>query len=355
MRYRSNFDRALFSCLESGDLIARQQLRDFEKNLAAFVGTKYAVGLNSGYHALEFSLRAAGVRPGHEVITAAHTFVATVSAIVNVGAVPVLLDVRPDYNIDPANIKSALTSKTRAILPVHLNGRVVEMEPILQLAERRGLIVIEDACQSLGGRYRGRMAGSMGLVGCWSFYPFKILGCFGDGGAITTNDEQVARMATLLRFNGEDRETGEYHCHGQTALLDNIQAAVLDVKLKLFPSWLKHRRETALLYKRELDGVGDLRLPHFQGEEFEDAFQNYVIRTRHRDALRIHLKEQGVETLVSWPKPMWQHRGLKLGDLQLPETIAICQEVLSLPMSAETTPDDVKIVGEVIRSFFRSR
>ncbi len=353
-RYRPEFDAAIANCLENGDLIARRHLRDFEANLAAFVGTKYAVGLNSGYHALALSLEAAGVGPGDEVITVAHTFVATVSAIVHAGAAPVLVDVRPDYNMDLNQAERAVTAKTKAILPVHLNGRMCDMDRVSRLAEKHRLIVVEDACQSLGASFRGRKAGSWGKAGCWSFYPFKILGCFGDGGAITTDDPEIARKVTLLRFNGEDRETGEYHAHGYTALLDNLQAAVLDVKLRRFPDWVAHRRRAADLYRKGLEGVGDLRLPHFPDTAYGDVFQNYVIRTGRRDSLRSHLKASGVETLVSWPKPMWKHPALGLGDLRLPETEAICREVLSLPMSAETSDEHVAIAVGAVREFFSS-
>jgi|SRR5579862_32279 len=348
-QYKAEFDRAIESCLSNGDLIARQQLRDFEAHFASFVGTKYAVGVNSGYHALALSLLAAGIGPADEVITVAHTFVATISAIVHCGAKPVLVDVGGDYNIDIKSMESALSSSTKAIIPVHLNGRCCNMDAVCEFARRHNLVIIEDACQSLGARYRGKMAGSFGLTGCWSFYPFKILGCFGDGGAITTDDPKIARSATLLRFNGEDRDTGEYLFHGFTALLDNIQASVLDVKLKHFPKWLEHRRQVASRYRKGLEGIDGLRLPHFKGAEYEDAFQNYVIRTSQRNLLRERLKSAGIETLVSWPKPVWKHMALNLGSLHLPETESICNEVLSLPMSAETTLEDVDCVCAAIK------
>jgi dTDP-4-amino-4,6-dideoxygalactose transaminase len=345
-------DAAIAECLTKGDLIARAQLRTFEANLAQFVGTKYAVGLNSGYHALALSLLAAGVGPGHEVITVAHTFVATVSAIVHAGATPVLVDIKGDYNMDMDAAERAITPRTKAILPVHLNGRLCDMDRLQQIAERHRLLIIEDAAQSLGAKHRGKMAGSFGLAGCFSFYPFKMLGGFGDGGAVTTNDPGIARTVTLLRFNGEDRETGEYHHHGYTALLDNVQAAVLDVKLRRLPEWIEHRRSIAELYRRGLEGVGDLRLPHFAGDAYFDAFQNYVVRTRRRDELRAMLKENGVETLVSWPKPMWQHLALNLGKHDLPETESICREVISLPLSSETTAAHVEIAVELMRRFY---
>jgi dTDP-4-amino-4,6-dideoxygalactose transaminase len=351
-RYRSEIDAAISECLDNGDLIYREQLRRFERNLAAFVGVRYAVGVNSGYHALHFALLGAGVGAGDEVVTVAHTFVATISAIVHTGATPVLVDVGPDYNIDPGSLERAITPRTRAIIGVHLNGRVCAMDRILTIAECHHLAVIEDAAQSLGATYDGRRAGALGLAGCFSFYPFKILGGFGDGGALTTNDAAVARMASLLRYNGEDRETGEYHYHGHTALLDNVQAAVLDRKLRHLPSWIEHRRRIAERYRHGLEGIAALRLPHFDESRQQDVFQNYVIRAAERDCLREHLRQNGVETLVHWPKPVWEHPGLGLKDPVLDETERICRQVLSLPMSAETTDEHVEVTVQSIREFF---
>ncbi len=353
--YQREIDAAILDCLSKGDLIYRQQLRDFEKSFADFVGVKYAVGLNSGYHALLFSLMGAGVGPGDEVITVAHTFVATVSAIIHCGAKPVLVDVAPDFNIDPDLIERAVTERTRALMVVHLNGRVCDMARVMAIAAKYNLVVIEDAAQSLGATFDGRGAGSFGAAGCFSFYPFKLLGGFGDGGALTTNDPEIARMASRLRYNGEDRETGEYHYHGQTALLDNVQAAVLSAKLPHLPAWLEHRHKIAQRYSRGLEGVGDLRLPCFRQERQKDIFQNYVIRTMRRDALREHLHNEGIETLLHWPKPMWEHRGLGLAKPGLPETEAICREVVSLPMSAETPFEQVDYTTAQIREFFSSR
>ncbi|MFZ0248136.1 DegT/DnrJ/EryC1/StrS family aminotransferase [Candidatus Binatus sp.] len=352
---KAEIDGAIQDCLCNGDLIYRHQLREFEKDLAEFVGVKYAVGLNSGYHALLFALMGIGVGPGDEVITVAHTFVATVSAIIHCGATPILIDVAPDYNIDADRIEAAITPRTKALLPVHLNGRVAAMDQIMSIARRHRISVVEDAAQALGATFNGQMAGSMGAAGCFSFYPFKVLGGFGDGGSLTTNDPQVAQMASRLRYNGEDRETGEYHYHGQTALLDNVQAAVLSVKLRHLPVWLKHRRGVAERYRRGLSGINNLALPHFPETGQWDIFQNYVIRTRARDRLREYLREAGVETLVHWPKPMWEHRGLGLKNPGLPETEAICREVISLPMSAETTFEQVDYTTGQIREFFSRR
>src|ERR1700735_1120679 len=354
-RIKSEVDFAITDTLTKGDLVLRQQLRDFESHLAEFVGVKYALGVNSCYHALYFSLLAAGVGPGDEVITAGHTFVATVSAIVHTGAKPVLVDVRDDYNMDPDKFKAAVTPTTKAVIPVHLNGRVCDMDRIGAFAEEHRIAVIEDAAQALGATFRNRGAGSFGLAGCFSFYPFKSLGGLGDGGAVTTNDADVARLATLMRFNGEDRQTGEFHHHGQTALLDNVQAAVLDVKLRHLPDWIEHRRTTASLYREGLEGIDGLRLPHFENDQNFDSYQNYVIRTECRDELRQHLKDQRVETLVHWAKPMWEYKGLGLENPGLPETEHICREVISLPMSAETTTEDVDTTVGCIRDFITSR
>jgi len=350
-RLKEEIDAAITECLTRGDLVYRQQLRTFEEHFAAFIGTRYAVGVNSGYHALLFALFASGIGPGDEVITVAHTFVATVSAIIHCGATPVLVDVQQDYTMDPEQVERAITPRTRALLPVHLNGRICDMDRLLPIAARHGLSVIEDAAQAIGARHRGRGAGSLGQAGCFSFYPFKILGGFGDGGALTTDDPEVARLVSLLRYNGEDRETGEYHVHGQTALLDNVQAAVLDVKLRYLPEWIEHRRAIADRYHRGLEGVPGVSLPHFPEEIQQDVFQNYVIRCAARDALREHLARRGVETLVHWPKPMWAHRGLGLADPGLVETARVCREVISLPMSAETTPVHVDRTVEAIRAF----
>ena len=351
-RLKDEIDTTMQDVLSRGDLIYRRDLRQFEQNLASFVGTKHAVGLNSGFHALHLSLIAAGIRPGDEVIVPAHTFVASVSAIVLVGAKPVLVDVSEDYNLDLDAAERAITPKTKAVMPVHLNGRVCDMGRLMAMAEKHNLIVVEDAAQALGATFQGKAAGSFGLTGCFSFYPFKVLGAFGDAGAITTNNQEVAIKIARLRYNGEDRETGEYHHHGFTCLLDNLQAAILDVKLRHLPCWLERRRQAADIYLQGLSGVGDLRLPHFQGEDYHDIYQNYVIRTRQRDKLAECLKDNGVETLIHWPKPMWEHKGLELGIHHLPETEAICHEVLSLPMNPEISDENLEYVTHIIRRFY---
>jgi dTDP-4-amino-4,6-dideoxygalactose transaminase len=349
---KSEIDAAYFEVMEKGDLIDRGQLKSFEENLAKFVGTKYAVGLNSGYDSLHMSLRAAGIGPGDEVIVPAHTFVATCSAVVNVGATPVLVDVTKDFNIDVDKIEPAITSKTKGIIPVHLSGWMADMPRIMKIAEKYKLVVIEDACQSLGSTINGKGAGAWGLTGCFSFYPFKILGGYGDGGAITTNDENVATFARRMRFNGEERETGEYHGHGFTCLLDNLQAAFLDVKLRYMPEWIVRRKAIAQKYRDSLSDISDLLLPHYDRPGFDHVYQNYTLRSKQGSEFSEYMKKNGVEILTQFRKPYYKHEALKLKDSGFPETEALSREVCSLPMNVEIEDAEVDRVIKVVRSFY---
>ncbi len=351
-RLKGELDHAYFEVMTNGDLIDRRQLRRFEQRLAEFVGTRFAVGLNSGYDALHLSLRAAGIGAGDEVIVPAHTFVASCSAVVNVGATPVLTDVTDDFNIDVTQIEAAVTPCTRAILPVHLSGWMADMPAIMEIAGRRGLAVIEDACQSLGSSISGKQAGSWGLTGCWSFYPFKILGGYGDGGAITTDDPAVAQFVRRMRYNGEDRETGEYHGHGFTCLLDNLQAAFLDVKLRYLPEWIVRRQAIASSYREHLSDLPDLRLPHYDRPGFDHVYQNYTLRSRQGSAFSDHMTAHGVEVLTQFRKPYYKHKALGLEDNGFPVTEAISREVCSLPMNAEITDEEVAYVIDVVRGFY---
>lgn len=345
-------DAAYHDVMTKGDLIMRGHLRRFEESLAQFVGVKYAVGLNSGYDALHLSLRAAGIGPGMEVIVPAHTFVASCSAIVNAGATPVLVDVGKDFNIDVASIEEAISPRTRGIMAVHLSGWMADMPAIMALAEQHRLVVIEDACQSLGSSIHGRQAGSWGLTGCWSFYPFKILGGYGDGGAITTNDPGVALFVQRMRYNGEDRETGEYHGHGYTCLLDNLQAAFLEVKLRYLPGWIVQRKALAERYRQALSDLPSLLLPHYAKAGFEHVYQNYTVRAREGSEFSDYLSHHGVEVLTQFRKPYYKHPALNLVDRGFPETEALSREVCSLPMSIEITDEEVDYVIGTVRSFY---
>jgi dTDP-4-amino-4,6-dideoxygalactose transaminase len=349
---KGEIDAVYYEVMRRGDLIDRGHLKAFEGHLAAFVGTKYAVGLNSGYDALHLSLRAAGIGAGDEVIVPAHTFVASASAIVNVGAKPVLVDVGQDFNIDCGKVEAAITPRTRGIMPVHLNGYMADMVRVMEIAARRRLVVVEDACQSLGSAMQGKQAGSWGLTGCWSFYPFKILGGYGDGGAITTNDPEVARFATRMRYNGEDRQTGEYHGHGFTCLLDNLQAAFLDVKLRHLPGWIVRRKEIAARYRTGLSDIPDLLLPHYDDPRRDHVYQNYVVRAEQGNDFSEYLQANGVEVLTQFRKPYYRHAALQLEDRGFPETEALSREVCSLPMNVEITDQEVDYVIGVVRRFY---
>jgi dTDP-4-amino-4,6-dideoxygalactose transaminase len=349
---KEEIDAAYYDVMFNGDLIDRTQLRRFEVNLAAFVGTKYAVGLNSGYDALHISLRGAGIGPGDEVIVPAHTFVATASAVVNVGAKPVLVDVGKDFNIDPQKVEEAISPRTRGIIPVHLSGYMADMVRIMEIAEEHKLVVIEDACQSLGSSMNRKKAGSWGMTGCWSFYPFKILGGYGDGGAITTNDPDVATFARRMRYNGEDRETGEYHGHGFTCLLDNLQATFLDVKLKYLPQWIERRKQIADHYRKALCDIPDLFLPHYDDVRRDHVYQNYTVRAKQGDEFSEYLKRNGVEVLTQFRKPYYRHEALKLRDRGFPETEALSREVCSLPMNVEISDEEIDYVIQTARSFY---
>jgi dTDP-4-amino-4,6-dideoxygalactose transaminase len=357
--YRRIWDEVLgviTEVLSRGDLILRDQLRRFEQNIASFLGVKYAVGLNSGTDALHLSLKAAGIAPGDEVITVAHSFVATVAVIHHCGAIPILIDVDDDYNMDIGQVEKAISPRTKAVMPVHLNGRPCDMEKLMGIAAKHNLLVIEDAAQALGASFDGRKAGSFGLTGCFSFYPAKVLGTAGDGGMLVTSREDVAEKVRLLRDHGQDRATGDILFYGFNSRLDNLHAAILDVKLKHLPAWIERRRELANIYHRGLSGLSPVKLPPAPTSRgrYSDVFTNYVIRAQERDRLVAHLNEQGIEVLISWPKPMHHHAALNLGHIKLPVTEQISKEVVSLPLFPELSDEQIGFVIHAIRQFYGS-
>lgn len=350
--HKDDIDQAYFKVMEKGAFIDQDELKQFETDLAAFVGTKYAIGLNSGYDALHLSLKALGIGTGDEVIVPAHTFVATCSAVVNVGATPILVDVTKDFNINCELIEKAITNKTKAIIPVHLSGIMANMYRVLEIASKYSLKVVEDACQSLGASIDGKYAGSWGNTGCWSFYPFKILGGYGDGGAITTNNLELAQFARRMRYNGEDRHTGEYHGHGFTCLLDNLQASFLIVKLRLLPEWIKRRKEIARIYYEKLHEIEDLLLPHYDYLGFDHVYQNYTVRSKQGEKFSTFLRDNGIEVLTQFRKPYYKHEALKLKDTGFSETEALSREVCSLPMCAELNNEEIEYIVNTVRKFY---
>ncbi len=351
-RLKSEIDTAIQGVLEGGDYIMRSQLREFEKNLANFLGVKHAIGVANGTDAILLSMKAAGIGRGDEVITVAHTFAATVTSIVHCNATPVLVDIGQDHNMDVSKVEAAITKKTKAIIPVHLNGRVCDMDRLMRIASEHNIPVIEDAAQALGGSFKGKKAGSFGLTGCFSFYPAKILGALGDGGAVTTSDDATVEKLLLLRDHYMNRDTGEFLGYGFNSRLDNLHAAVLDVKLKHLPQWIERRRELAALYHKGLSSISSIKLPPPPGNgDYFDVYQNYVLRSQQRDELVKHLRSSGVEIIVSWPKPLHKHEALGLTRFNLPMTEQISREVLSIPLYPEMSNDSVKVVVDAIRSF----
>lgn len=343
---------AIKEILFKGDLILRHQLWEFEKNIASFCGVKYGIGVNSGTDALYLSLKAVGIGPGDEVITVAHTFVATIAAIIHCGARPILIDIDEDMNMNITLVEQALTPRTKAIIPVHLNGRMCEMEGLMAIADKYNLIVIEDAAQALGASYNGKKAGAFGLFGCFSFYPAKMLGAAGDGGIIVTNEKEFAEKIRLLRDHGVQRETGDILFYGFNSRLDNLQAAILDVKLKYLPEWIKRRRGIADLYHQGLSDLSELKLPPRSNGRFFDVYQNYVVRFQERDRLVAYLKDSEIEILVSWPKPLHYHKPLNLSQFHLPMTEKISKEVFSLPIYPELSDEDIMFVVKTIHKFY---
>ena len=341
--------------LDRGDVMLRQQLTDFESNLAAFCGTTYAIGVGNCTEGLEIALRAAGIGPGDEVITVAHTFVATAAAIHHAGATPVFVDIADDHLVDVTKIHEAVTPKTKAIMPVQLNGRVCDMDEVMRVADHEGLLVIEDSAQALGAKLDGKQAGSFGVAGCFSFYPAKLLGTFGDAGAITTSDPEMNEKVRLLRNHGRTPDN-DIAFWSYNSRMDNIHAAILSVKMRRLPSWLERRRKLAAQYHEALTEIDELVLPPQPMDEglHWDVFQNYEIEAESRDRLFAHLTSAGVETMIPWGgRAVHQFSNLGLRQVHLPRTELMMTKALMLPMYVELTEDKVAYVCDQIRLFYR--
>ena len=338
--------------LSRGDVMLRQQLRDFETHLAEFCGVRRAVGVSNCTDGLRLVLHALGIGPGDEVITVSHTFVATVSAIHHVGAKPVLVDIGDDHLMDMGCVEAAITPRTKAIVPVHLNGRICDMERLDRLAQRCGMVVIEDAAQALGATFNGTRAGAFGVAAAFSFYPAKLLGCYGDGGAVVTNNPGLADRLTRLRDHGRDgKEITEWSFNCR---LDNLQAAILDYKLRLFPREIERRRELAHRYQTQLRGVKGLYLPPPPqvGEPQFDVFQNYEIESADVDGLERHLNQRGIEVMRPWGgKGVHQFNALGLNNVSLPRTEQLFGRALMLPMHTELADEQVDYVTAAVREF----
>ncbi len=342
----------VLAVLRSGQYIGGAEVEELEQEFAAYCGVKYAVAVNSGTAALHAALYALGIGPGDEVITVSHTFAATAEAIVATGATPVFVDIDPlTFNMDPAAVRAAISPRTRAILPVHLYGRIAPMREILEIADAHGLAVVEDACQAHGARSEGQRAGSFGAIGCFSFYPSKNLGAAGEGGIAVTNSAELAAKMRQLADHGQSRRY-EHAVSGYNYRLPALQASVLRVKLRRLDEWNERRRQHAVAYARGLSELG-LVLPVSAGEA-GSVYHLYVVRSDERDALARHLADASIGTGVHYPvpvhlQPAFDGNSRTVGTL--PHTVAAANEVLSLPMYAELTTDQLECVVGAVRAF----
>lgn len=341
--------QAVAGVFESCEFGLGTQVSAFEEEFGAFCQSPYAIGVNTGTSALHLALLAAGIGPGDEVITTPWTFVATVSAIVYTGATPVLVDIDPQtYTIDPTRIEAAITPKTKAILPVHLYGQAAEMDTILSIARRNNLCVIEDAAQAHGAEYRGRRCGSMGDLGCFSFYPGKNLGAYGEGGLVTTRFPELARRVRMLRDWGAERKY-EHVMKGYNYRLEAVQAAILRVKLRQLESWTEARRRHATEY-RELLGNTPVGLP-VEAEGRRHVYHLYAVKTTNREHLMSTLRTAGIQTGIHYPYPVhllpaFSDLGFRAGSFPVAEEMA--KQELSLPMFPELTSKEIESVAHAV-------
>ena len=345
----------LHDVMSRGAYILQRDLEEFEENIRELIGVKHVLGVADGTNALILALRAADIGAGDEVIMSSHTYIATAASAHFVGAKPVLVECRADHMIDPESVKQAITDKTRVIMPTQLNGRTCDMDALQAIADKHGLVIIEDAAQALSSRFKGKYSGTFGLAGIFSFYPAKLLGCFGDGGAVVTNDDKIAERVALLRDHGRNEE-GEVVIWGTNSRLDNIQAAVLNLKLKTFKKDMERRRKIASMYDQALREIDDLILPPAPDadEGYYDVYQNYELESDHRDELKSFLAEHGVGTIIQWGgKAVHQFKGLGFDDVRLPVVEKMTSRFLMLPMHTALTDEDVEYVCDCIISFYR--
>jgi len=351
---KSDVDAAVHAVLDHGKFILGPEVKELEEKIAAFIGSEHAVGVASGSDALVLALRACGVGPGDEVVTTTFSFFASAGSVTRVGGKPVFVDIDPEtYNLDPQQLSAAVTDRTKAIMPVHLFGQTADMDPINEIARAGKIKVIEDAAQALSAEYKGRKAGTLGDLACFSFFPSKNLGCAGDGGMITTGGQELAEMLRVLRVHGS-KPKYYYKITGYNSRLDSLQAAILLAKFPHLEKWSDARRKHADIYDRELAGVGDLELPK-RLPECRHIFNQYTIATGRRDDLMAHLKDKQVGHAIYYPVPLhlqecYADLGHREGDL--PHSEKRAKQVLSIPVYPYLTESEQSYIIESIKGFF---
>ena len=350
-RLRKEIVGAIEKVLDSGGFILGSEVESFEKQFAKYCHAKYAVGISNGTDALILALKALNICAGDEVITAPNSFLASTSSIALVGAKPVFVDVRPDYNLNPELLEKAITEKTKAILPIHLTGRPADMDAIIEIAEKCDLAVIEDCAQAVGAEYKSKRVGSFGNIGCFSLHPLKNLNACGDGGVITTNDHDLYEWLLKARNHGL-RSRDECEFWGYNARLDAIQAAILNVKLKYLDEWTSQRRKTAVFYREKLEDV--VEIPVERPHEF-CVYHTFIIQADRRDELQRHLANHGIDSKVHYPIPIHLQdaaRSLGYATGDFPVTEELSRRILSLPIYPELTVTQKEVVVKTIRGFY---
>lgn len=356
-KLKSEYQAALLETAESGSYVLSASVREFEEKFSKYCGVSSALGVGSGTDALIFALRALGVGKGDEVIVPSYTFSATIFSIIHVGATPVFAEIDPEtYTIDPTSIQNLITKRTKAILPVQLYGQMADMDPILSIARKKKLKVIEDACQAHGAQWKGKKSGALGDAGCFSFYPTKNLGAFGDGGALISNDKKLLERASYMRNLGRTDTKSPHKIVGWTSRLDALQAAILNIKLLHLDDFNKQRRRVASRYMARLQST-PLILPK-EGKDRYHVYHLFVVRApgKKRDALQKYLAEHQIGSFIHYPIPTHRQPAIRpyiKKAPKLPLTEKICGEILSLPIFPEMTDDEVDHVCNVIRNFYR--
>jgi len=352
---KREIDGAIADVLDCGQFIMGENVERFDREFAKYVGVKQAIGVASGTDALMLALIALGIRTGDEVITVSFTFVSSVDCIVHNAATPVFVDVDPETcTMNVCQVERMITKKTKAVIPVHLYGHPVDMDPLLEVAHERGVRIIEDAAQAHGAEYRERKVGSFGDVACFSFYPSKNLGAYGDAGMVVTSDEDIAEKLRMLHEYGQ-KEKYHHEMVGYNSRIDEMQAAILRVKLKFLDKWNEMRRNNAKKYEEMLSGLSEVQLP-IEKDYVKDVYHLYVIRAKHRNELREQLALNGISTGIHYPIPVhlqkaYAHLGLVRDSL--PVTEIASQEVLSLPMFPELTAEEIEYVCYNIEEFYK--